>query len=393
MRIYELSKQYNCSVDTIIDFLKTCDSSRVFPDDAIKRQNFKVSDEEITLIKEHFADDRETRVNAALLSNARKELKGVYEKDERELIIGQYPEDVVNKLTKPKTGKSKKKAKIEYRQTGIAKHNPSINDRQFSGTPTAIIRGKEKRPANQITSTKEISCTENTPQIITVRWDDVRFQNGKIKIQYLGRDYIFPDERSKEIYSNVILSFSSKLPDLQLMVRGKNITLANKVQYDNVIMCLQEYTAVVSTNPFSAGCVLSKYFAGIFPEKEYMDKGPCFRYLLKLQSDRYRFCCIHENGQNDDGFIFTAEVQDKWFVILESDNSSQLKSTYIFKCDSSTIETTQQKVYNYFCSKAKQKRLSLRRRSQQTFNSDEYTYINHTTYDEWKKQLDSILFK
>lgn len=391
MRINELSKKVNCSVATIIRFLKDRGIRKDFPNDEFRCSYVKVTQEEIALVEKEFAQDKKLKDSADRFTTVRKEIKSIGLKN----TLIKYPTEITKPLTKTYPGKHKEKKKYVRKQSNIRMHNVSINDPKYNSSDSVLIKGKEKRPTEEKNNTpSSVSAVSKNLEIITVPWNDVQFQYKKILIHYRDRVYNMQEDRSQAIYTNVVYTFAKKLPKLQFLLRDSNISLLNKIQYEIVFMCLQEHLVSYNNNSFVFESALSKYLPDIIHERGQFDKNPCLKYLQRLQSNKYRLCSIHENGKKENGFIFTIESNNNWFVIVEGaeiKKSPRSKSTYIFKCDRATVENTQQKVYDYFCSEIKHKRRLLRKRDQSMFISQDYFFLNHKTYDLWKEQFDSTI--
>ncbi len=231
-------------------------------------------------------------------------------------------------------------------------------------------------------------------------WDRVYFYDGYILVYLNSERYFKYDlKESKKSYNEIKFYIQCKLPPIKIRYESTdNIQIVNELDLDKALLFLSRYSEnnfEVIENDIKKSRFYHLYELGDFVETLIENKSIYIRYLSEIQDLKYRIVPILEvvsytSSLNhhityEEAFIFTIQKAETNIIILE--NISEQRSTIIFRLKNASYMDAVHSIFDFFTSKFKNKRDRIRCKNVLINGISEYSSINHTNFDEWKRKI------
>ena len=245
----------------------------------------------------------------------------------------------------------------------------------------------------------QIDSKENSSPIHSLKWSDVIFCDGYIK---LGKFYGQYECRCSRSSLNRLKGYISnlQLPKIKIQIIDAKVVVKNVDLLNDIVLVMSvknDMDYLYNSSISSRLSELIARFNQIKPQylKYLYGQQQDVRYISYLAERRdcnYKIVPVRERVMNndmlrseDDGFIFTIAKGSKLYLVWESIDTG--KASFVFETSHDNHSADIQRLFNYIVSDQNNKRLTL-------FSDDKYRRIYHyvcrpwhTSLQEWKGRM------
>jgi hypothetical protein len=313
-------------------------------------------------------------------------------------------------------GAGRRKSQLKTAVRAIQNQIQALKDKQHvlvrltRNTLTSPIDSSPIRKNLKNSSPKKLQKRINSNQTslntnVTVGWEDIKFQDGTIKIRVAKLKFIqFPFLKSRRSYEYIKPYLIRKgIEPLQLQIsHGRIRAITNLDLLESAIQILKIQTewnkklgegegATVSAILASLKDLNQNYFNFFFKNKNLT---PYLKELCDKQALEYHLIPVleptaskHTIAIEKESFLFTVKSKASIYIIWESVEIN--KATFIFTTTQENYFDDLQKIFDYISSRVTSKRRNLRKgiSNSEDKQLQSYRTIYHTTLEKWNNKL------